>query len=61
MIKLKFKNLNFFMNRKLDNRLNIIFVFPGLGSFPKEYEYFSDSFYMFLKKMYDLHSKSIRF
>ena len=44
MIKLKFKNLNFFMNRKLDNRLNIIFVFPGLGSFAKEYEYFSDSF-----------------
>ena len=44
MIKLKFKNLNFLMNRKLDNRLNIIFVFPGLGSLTKEYQYFFDSF-----------------
>ena len=31
------------MNRKLDNKLNIIFVFPGLGSLAKEYEYFSSS------------------
>tara|TARA_B100001057_G_scaffold400634_1_gene411900 strand:- start:1002 stop:1259 length:258 start_codon:yes stop_codon:yes gene_type:complete len=44
MIKLKFKNLNLFMSRKLNNRLNIIFVFPGLGSLAKEYEYFSDCF-----------------
>ena len=44
MLKFKFKNLNFLSNRRLDNRLNIIFILPGLGSVIKEYEYFINLF-----------------